>query len=146
VPLQHLSQPPALHRNGIMPATLELVFDLSKLRPHPFLDGDTPHPEPPVAGSRTNMRETQKIKRFRLTRTPTLAIDDGTPPELDQPGLVRVQFQPELRESFAQLGKEPPRILLILKPDHNVISETDDDDVPIRIMTPPMIGPHRSNT
>ena len=29
------------------------------------------------------------------------------PPELDQPGLVRVQLQPELREPLAQLGQEP---------------------------------------
>ena len=31
----------------------------------------------------------------------------GVPPELDQPGLVRVQLQPELREPLAKLGQEP---------------------------------------
>ena len=44
---------------------------------------------------------------LRLAQTPPPPVDGGMPPELDQPGLVRVQLQPELREPLAKLGQEP---------------------------------------
>jgi hypothetical protein len=59
VPLQHLSQPSPLHRDGIMPAILELALDFCQLRPHAFLDRDTPHPEPPSPQPRADMRKAQ---------------------------------------------------------------------------------------
>ena len=101
MPLQHPGQPPSLHRDGIMHATPELGLDLGQLRPHPFRDRDTPHPEPPAAGSGTDVRKAQKVERLRLAQTPTPPVDGGTPPELDQPRLVRVQLQPEPREPLA---------------------------------------------
>ena len=39
----------------------------------------------------------------------------GEPPELDQPRLVRMQLQPELREPLTKLGEEPLRIVLMLE-------------------------------
>src|SRR5882757_2832312 len=124
-----------------MPATLELVPHLRQLRPHPFLDRDTPDPEPPAPRPRTDVREPQEVERLRLTQTPTPTIDGGPPPELDQPRLVRMQLQPELRQPLAQLIAEPPRILLMLKPDGDVISEPHDDHVTDRPMIPPPVGP-----
>jgi hypothetical protein len=44
------------------------------------------------------MREAQEVERLRFTQTPLGPSPGGVPPELDQPGLVRVQFQPEPRE------------------------------------------------
>jgi hypothetical protein len=40
-----------------MPATLELIIDLTQLHPHPLRDGDTPQPEPPSLRLPTQMRE-----------------------------------------------------------------------------------------
>ena len=37
------------------------------------------------------------------------------PPELDQPGLVRVQLQPELRQPLAKIDKESLRVVLMLE-------------------------------
>ena len=99
-----------MHRDGLMPASLELVVDLAQLRPHPFRDRDTPHPEPPAAGSGTDVRKAQEVERLRLAQTPTPPVDGGTPPELDQPRLVRVQFQPELRQPLVKLVQEPSRM------------------------------------
>ena len=42
-----------------------------------------------------------------LPIAPLLPVSGGEPPELDQPRLVRVQLQPELREPLAKLGEEP---------------------------------------
>jgi len=47
------------------------------------------------------VREPQKLERFRLADAPALPVAGGVPSELDQPGLLGRQLQPELRESFA---------------------------------------------
>ena len=107
VPSHHACQPPPLLRDGLMPASLELVVDLSQLRPHPLRDRDTPQPEAPVPGLPADVREAQKVERLRLAQTPRCRSLGGAPPELDQPRLVRVQLQPELREPLAKLGQEP---------------------------------------
>jgi hypothetical protein len=53
----------------------------------------------------------------------------GAPPELDQPGLVRVQFQAELREPLAQPGQERLGVLPVLEPDDEVVGEPHDDHI-----------------
>src|SRR5213080_205438 len=100
-----------------MPTTPELVLDLGQLRPQAFLDRDALDPEPSATGSRTDVREPEEMERLRFAQPSTFTIGGGTPPELDQPRLVRMQFQPELRQPLDQLGQEPPRILFVLKPD-----------------------------
>jgi hypothetical protein len=67
------------------------------------------------------VREAQEVERLRLTLTPRRPVPGSEPPELDQPGLVRVQLQPELREPLAKLGPEPPRILFMLEPDDEIV-------------------------
>src|SRR6266511_2181016 len=124
-----------------MPTTLELVLDLAQLRPHPIRDGDTPQPEPPVPGLPAHVRKAEEVERFRLTLTPRRPVLGGEPPELDQPGLVRVQLQPEPREPLAKLVQEPPRILLMFEPDGVVVSEPHNDDVPVRPPFPPPVRP-----
>jgi hypothetical protein len=41
--------------------------------------------------------------------------------ELDQPRLLGVQLQAELRESFAQLSPQPLRVFPVLETHHEVI-------------------------
>src|SRR5437867_2022838 len=115
-----------------MPPAFQLLVDRLQLRPHPFRDRDAPYPEPPVAGPRTNVREPQEVERFRFAQSSTSPIDGGTPPELDQPRLVRMQLQPELREPSTQLVQESPRVLLVFKPDDEVVRETYGDHIPAR--------------
>src|SRR2546423_8587798 len=100
-----------------MPASLELVVDLTQLRPHPLRDRDALEPEPARPGHRADVRETQEVERLRLAQTPRRPSPGGVPPELDQPRLVQAQLQPELRQPLVKLVQEPPRILLILEPD-----------------------------
>src|SRR6266536_976647 len=70
VPSHHACQPPSLLRDGLIPASLELVLDRSQLGPHPLGDRDPPHPEPPVPQPRANMCEAEESKRLRLPQTP----------------------------------------------------------------------------
>ena len=87
------------------------------------------------------MREAEKLERLRLAEPTRLAIPGGVPSELDQPRFLGVQLQAELREPVAQISPEPLGVLPMLKPHHEVISETRDHDVAVRVPSPPLVSP-----
>ena len=121
-----------------MPASLELDLDLSQLGPHPLGDRDALDPEPPGLVLPADVREAQEVERLWFPRTPPAPLPDGMPPELDQPGLIRVQLQPEPREPLAKLRQELPRVLLVLEPDDEVVGPPDDDHITVGVVvTPP---------
>ena len=99
-----------------MSASLELVVDLGKFRPHPFRDGLALAPEPSSPRQPTDVGEAEEIERLGFPDAPSPPVPGGVPPELDQPGLVRMQLQTELREPLAEIGEKPLRVLLILEP------------------------------
>src|SRR2546428_605784 len=104
-----------------MHALPQLVLDLCQLRPHPFRDRDTPHPEAPVPHLRADVREAEEVERLRFPGAPLLPVRGGEPPELDQPRLAGMQLQPELREPLAQVVQEPARILVLLEAHDEVV-------------------------
>jgi hypothetical protein len=63
------------------------------------------------------------------------------PPELDQPGLIRVQLQPELREPAAKLVPEPLSVFPVLEPDGEIVGEAHNDHITARVPFPPPVGP-----
>jgi len=87
------------------------------------------------------VREAEKAERLRLAEPARLAIPRGEPPEFDQPRLLGIQFQVELREPAAKISPEPLGVLPMLEPHHEVISETRDHDVAVRVPSPPLVGP-----
>src|SRR5208337_1416601 len=141
VPAHHAGQPAALLRYGLVHAPPELVVDRFQLGPHPFRDRDPLQPEPPVPCLRADVREAQEVERLRLALTPGCPVPGGLPPELDQPGLIRVQLQPELREPAAKLVPEPLSVLPVLEPDDEIVSEAHDDHITARVPLPPPVGP-----
>src|SRR5208283_2371971 len=82
-----------------------------------------------------------KPRKSNVSLTPGCPVPGGMPPELDQPGLIRVQFQPELREPAAQPGQEQLSVLPVLEPDDEIVSETHDDHITARVPLPPPVGP-----
>ena len=100
-----------------MPAPLQLVIDLPQLGPHPFRLGLAPNPEPPLPPGRTDVRETEKGERLRLTQPARPTTFGRVASEFDQPRLVRVKLQTELGEPVAKRGKEPVGVVTMLKPD-----------------------------
>src|SRR6266852_714214 len=74
VPSHHAAQPPPLLRDRLMHALPQLVLDLCQLRPHPFRDRDTPHPEAPVPHLRANVREAEEVERLRFPGAPLLPV------------------------------------------------------------------------
>ena len=65
----------------------------------------------------------------------------GEPSELDQPCLVGLQLQAELRESLAKVGEEPLGVTVLLEPHEEVIGVAHDDHVAVRVPTSPLLGP-----
>jgi hypothetical protein len=124
-----------------MPAPLELVIDLFELGPHPFTDRDAPQPEPSTLGGPAEMRETKEVERLRLPQTPRISPPSGMPPELDQPGLIGMKFQSELREPLAKISPEPLRILLMLETNSEIVGEPDNDHVTLGVPIPPPLSP-----
>jgi len=124
-----------------MPPPHELFPDLVQLGPHPLGDRDPPQPEPPGPGLPADVREPQEIERLRLAQAACLTPPGGKPPELDQPRLALVQVQAELREPLPQICQEPLRVGLMLKARDEVIRETHEDHVPVRVALPPPVSP-----
>src|ERR1035438_4455351 len=79
----------------------------------------SPDLEAALSGS-TAMREPQKREAFRLPFFPRPALPCGVWSELDQPRLLRMQFQPELRQPFPKLLQEPFGLVAVLEPHHQV--------------------------
>jgi hypothetical protein len=87
------------------------------------------------------VREAEEAKRLGFPEAPCLSILGGEPPELDQPRLVGVQHQPELRESLTQLGQEPPRIVLMLESDDEIVRPAHDDHITVPVAASPPVSP-----
>ena len=87
------------------------------------------------------MRETKEPERLRLAKTPLLALLGGKPPKPDQPRLLSIQLQTELREPAAKVSPEPVGVIPMLEPHHEVVRETRDDDVTTRVPSPPLMSP-----
>jgi hypothetical protein len=142
VALDHTSKPLALHRDELMPTPLKLVVDLFKLSPHPFTDRDAPQPKPSTPGNPAHVRETKKIKRFQLPQTPRFTSPGDKAPELNQPSLIRMKFQSELREPLPKINPKPLRIFKILETSSEIISEPNNDHVTFSELFPPPLSPH----
>src|SRR6266511_1772908 len=124
-----------------MPAPQALVFDLGQLGPHPLRDGLALQPEAPGLRLPAIMREAEEVERLGLADASRLAGPGGVAPELDEPRLVGMQFQTELRQPLAKVGEEPPSVTLMFEPGDKVISEAHDDHVTVGVATSPLPGP-----
>jgi len=141
VPAYDGSQPSSLVGDGQVAAPPDLGFHLGQLGPCPFRVGFPPDSEPSAPRGRADVRESQERERLRFPLAPRRPVPDGIPPELDQPGLIRVQFQPEPGEPAAQLFPEPLGVVPVLEPDDEVVRESHDDHITVREPAPPPAGP-----
>src|SRR5262249_25118588 len=76
-----------------------------------------------------------------LAQAPPSPPLGGEPAKLDQPGLVRVQFQPELRQPLAKLDCEPLGVFPPFKPNDEIVGPAYDDHFTAAGPTPPPSGP-----
>src|SRR5208337_1210397 len=133
--------PLTLFGDGQVPASLEPVIDRSQLRPHLLRDRDSSEVEAPVPVLPTDMGKAEKVERLRLAETPDCPVVSGITPELDQPGLVGVQLEPELRKALTKVMEELLGVTLMLEPADKVVSKAHDDHVTACVLESPLLGP-----
>ena len=92
---------------AIVHTTTKLDLDGLELRCHARFRCDAPDgegsglvPLPTVVG------EAHEVERRRFSFSSQLSITGSLTPELDQPGLLRMEFQSELRQPLLELLKE----------------------------------------
>jgi hypothetical protein len=86
-------------------------------------------------------RESQEVKALGLPGTPRTSIHRCMPAEFEQTRFVGMQCQAESREALAQVGAELLSVVLVLEPHDEVIGETDDHNVAVRLLLTPSVSP-----
>src|SRR5580704_4953564 len=141
MPAQDAGQPASLVGDGQMPASDQLGLDRAEFRAHPFLVGNPLQLEAPVLRLPADVREAEELERFRLAETTLLSLLGGEPPKPDQPGLLSVQLEIELREPLAKIHPEPLSVLPMLESHHGVVDEPRDDNITAGMPSPPLMSP-----
>src|SRR6266446_1620242 len=104
-----------------MTTAFQLRLNCLELGHQPLLRRLAPHDECSIFPALpTIMREAQKREGFRLSLSPLLSALSGEPPKLDQPRLLRVQFQAELRQALPEFFQKSLRLCSALEAHHQV--------------------------
>ena len=119
------------------PAKL-LLYSLQGAR-HPLRDRLVPQLEAPLPVLRAIVRKAQKVKRLRFAQPSPLTVLSCEPPELDEPGLVRVQFQFKTSKPLLQVTQKSLRVLLVLETHHEIIGVPHDDCVAFYLVVAPLL-------
>jgi hypothetical protein len=94
-----------------------------------------------VSGLATCMGKTQKVKCFRLSLAPALAVLSGKSAKFDQPCFALMQLQIELSKTLSERLHEPFSVLSMLKPHNEVVGKANNDDITPSLPTPPLFDP-----
>jgi hypothetical protein len=99
------------------------------------------HDELPVPVPSADVREAKEVEGRGLAVAPPLAIFGCKQAELDESGLLGVQFQIEAPKAFTQVLLELQGISAILETDNDVVGKTNDHHFPSSGLPPPLISP-----
>ena len=98
-------------------------------------------PEFPVSGLAADVaecaRHSQKLEGLRFSLPSALSVRACEPSELDEPGFVGVQFQPEPGKPFLQVVQEAHRFPPVLEADDEVIRIADENHVAFHLPLAP---------
>ena len=99
-------------------------------------------PEVSSPGRHAVVRETQEVECLRLARPALASVQNREPAKLHETGLVRVKAEAESGQPLSDVAEVPLRIPLILEPDNDIVSVTNDDRFAIRdIRAPSLMEP-----
>ena len=82
---------------------------------------------------------------FRLSLPALLPVSFGILPELNQPRLVRVQFQAELRQPLSELNEKTFGFCPAFEAHHKIVSVADDNYFAHRHFLAPSFYPQIEN-
>ena len=100
MPLEHLAKSPMLLGQRPWPHEAALLVDRLERSRQTILGGSLPHRRIALPRLAPHVEKAEKDERRGQRRFCTGAL--GRRPEVNQPGLVRMEFQPELRQPLAQ--------------------------------------------
>jgi hypothetical protein len=118
MPAHNGLQPIANFRNRVMHSPPQLDLNVQQLRLHAFANRLPKHQKPSLLRLPADMLEAEEIKGLRLAQTEPLSVGRRMASELEEPRLLRVQFQLELLHSFLQFFPELFGIVLELESNH----------------------------
>ena len=142
VPPNDRLQPLSDLGNGRMQPTSEFRFHVLQLRLQPLTTRLPQHGEASVTPFRpTDVGEPEERARFRLALSPPLTVRGRIGPKLQQPGLLRVQCQPDLPQARGQLRPTPLGIRFVLESQQDVIGIPHDEHLAVRMLLTPPLNP-----
>src|SRR5712691_5995174 len=131
MPLHDRAQPPAHYWDRCVQAPPKLGFHRAQLRLQPPPDRLPYHREPSIPLLPAEVREAEEVERLRLSLVGAPPMFGREGPELQQPRLLGMQLQAELREALAQLRPKPLGVCPVLKPHDEVVRIPHDDHVAV---------------
>ena len=139
VSTHHRLQPLALFGDGFVHAPLKLGFHRVQLRLQSFADRLPQHRVHSVAPLlHADMREAEKVECLGLPFSTPLPVVDRKRTKFQQPRFLGMQFQVELPHSFREFRPELFGIRFALESNHDIVSESHDDNIAVR----PLLTPH----
>src|SRR4051812_9530112 len=113
----------------MLPA-LKLSFNGFELQNHPLGRRNPPDGEGSATPEMpTIMSESQEYEGFWFSLATPFSISEGKPSELDQPRLVRMQFQTELNQPLLKITQESFSVSPVLKAQHKIVGISDNYDI-----------------
>ena len=111
MPPQYRPEPPTLNVDRLVSSQIHFLSDPVNERPPSLALSFAPELKAPaVLLGRANVREPKKIERLGLSETSHCPPFGRETAELDQSSLLRMQYQPKLRESFLQIFQKLDRL------------------------------------
>ena len=125
-----------------MTPAFQLRFNCLELGHQPLLCRLPPDDERSILPALpTVVREAQKREGLRLSLSPLRTVESGEPPEPDQPCLLRMQFQAELRQALPEFFQESFGLRSAFETHHQIVSIPDDNDIALSHFLAPGFGP-----
>ena len=134
MPTHDRLQPLADVRNRVMHSPPQLDLDPLQRRLHALANRLPKHHEPALPRLPADMLEAEEIEGLWLAQSNALSVGRRVASELDQPRLLRVQFQLELFHSFFQFRPEPFGIVFELESNQGVVGITHHDYIAVRTL------------
>src|SRR5580693_2269809 len=138
---QDRAQVRSLFPNGRVHASPQFFFQSPQLRLPPLTHRLAQYREVSLPSLPTTVRKTQEVKRLRFAVAPVSSVLLRIAAKLDDSRFVGMQLQPEPRETFAQFCQKPLCFVTMLESGHEVVGKTDEDYLPARLLSSPLLDP-----
>src|SRR5208337_851773 len=141
VALHDRPKPLSRARNGLVPALPELLLKFLQLLPQSLADGLALHGKVPLPVLPADMREAQKVERFRLAFSASLPVQLGVPPELNPARFVGMQFQSKLPQPLPEVLQKAVGFRLRLESEDRVVGIAHHDHISPGVFLAPRLHP-----